>query len=68
MTQGRQLIALLKRKGYTTMELLKTGISTAPWKRIAESLKPDEALIKAKNARGLHVYRVRSVDAQKERA
>ena len=56
--QGRRLIALLKKQGMTTMDLLKTGISTAPWKRIAECLEPGEILLKTKNARGLLVYRV----------
>jgi hypothetical protein len=57
-TQGRRLIALLKRKGHTTMDLLQTGVSVAPWKRIAESLQPGERLVKKKNDRGLLVYRV----------
>lgn len=58
MTQGRQLISLLKRRGMTTMDMLQTGISVSPWKRVAESLKADERLVKTKNARGLLVYRV----------
>jgi hypothetical protein len=57
-TQGRRLIAALKRKGHTTMEMLALGISVAPWKRIAECLRPDEQLVKRKNERGLTVYRV----------
>ena len=61
MTQGRQLIRALKRRGMTTMEMLQTGISVAPWKRVAEQLKPGERLVKTKNARGLLVYRVTSV-------
>lgn len=56
--QGRRLIAALKRKGHTTMEMLALGISVAPWKRIAEQLKPGEHLVKRKNERGLLVYRV----------
>ena len=43
-TQGRKLITLLKRRSMTTMELLKTGISTCPWKRVNESLREDEQL------------------------
>jgi hypothetical protein len=57
-TQGRRLIAVLKRKSMTTMEMLSLGISVAPWKRIAEQLRPDEHLVKRKNERGLTVYRV----------
>lgn len=58
-SQGRRLIRLLKRRGMTTMDLLRTEISVSPWRRIAESLRPDEKLVKAKNKRGLNVYRVR---------
>jgi len=61
MTQGRQLVSMLKRKGMTTMEMLQTGVSVAPWKRVSESLRPDECLVKTKNNRGLTVYRVRTV-------
>lgn len=58
MTQGRQLIRMLKRRGMTTMDLVQTGISVCPWRRIAEGLQPGERLVKTKNARGLIVYRV----------
>jgi hypothetical protein len=58
MTQGRTLIERLKRKGMTTMDMLMMGVSVAPWKRIAESLRPGEELVKHKNNRGLFVYRV----------
>jgi hypothetical protein len=57
--QGRRLIALLKRRGMTTLELVQTGISVCPWKRINECLKAGERLTKARNAKGLLVYRVR---------
>lgn len=59
-TQGRKLIAILKRKSMTTMDMLRTEISVSPWRRISESLKPGETLVKVKNKRGLNVYRVRS--------
>lgn len=58
-TQGRKLIALLKRRSMTTMDMLRTEISVSPWRRISESLKPCERLEKVKNKRGLFVYRVR---------
>lgn len=57
-TKGRQLIRLLKRCGMTYMEMLDMGISTCPWKRIQEQLRPGEVLVKRKNARGLVVWRV----------
>ena len=57
-TQGRRLISMLKRKGMTTMEMLQTGVSCAPWKRVSEALKAGETLVKSKNKRGLTVYRV----------
>jgi hypothetical protein len=59
LTQGRQLIAHLKRGPMTTMELLRLGISACPWKRIAEQLRPNEVLVKTKRFDGLTVYRVR---------
>ena len=57
-SQGRRLIALLKRRGMTYMEMLSTGISTSPQKRVVESLAPCEVVKKHKNARGLVVWRV----------
>lgn len=57
--QGRRLIALLKRRGMTNMQMLMTGISCAPWLRIKEQLRDGETLIKTKNSAGLLVYRVR---------
>lgn len=43
--QGRRLIALLKSRAMTSMQLQMTGISTCWWKRVAESLRPGERLI-----------------------
>lgn len=60
-TQAERLFALLRRKGMTTMEMLQTGVSVAPWKRLVEEkhkLRKGEKLVKSKNARGLTVYRV----------
>ena len=61
-TQGRKLIALLKKRGMSTLELQQAGISTCPWKRINEHLRPDEGLMKTKrypdNGRWYYVYRV----------
>jgi hypothetical protein len=61
VSQGRRLIDLLKRRPYTTMDMLATGISTCPWRRLSECLRDYEQLIIAKNERGLNVYRVVSV-------
>lgn len=61
-TQGRRLIALLKRSGYSTLDLQMLGLSTCPWKRIVEQLKPNEQLLKTKRypkeGRWYYVYRV----------
>jgi len=46
ISQGRRLIDLLKRRPYTTLEMLQTGLSVCPWKRISECLAPDEQLVK----------------------
>jgi len=61
-TQGRKLIALLKQRGMSTLELQQAGLSTCPWKRIIEQLRPNEELTKTKrypdNGRWFYVYRV----------
>jgi len=61
-TQGRRLIALLKKRAMSTMWLLDQRISTCPWKRIVEQLKPNEQLLKTKRypheGRWYYVYRV----------
>lgn len=36
-TQGRRLIAHLKRRAMTSMQIQMLGISTCWWKRVAES-------------------------------
>lgn len=60
LTQGRRLINLLKKRWMTTMDLLQTGISTCPWKRIKEALRDDEKLLDQKLGR-LKAYRVVSI-------
>jgi hypothetical protein len=57
-SQGRRLIALLKRRSYTSMQLLQTGISTCWWKRVAECLADHETLFSVKGRDGLLRYRV----------
>lgn len=58
-SQGRRLIMLLKRRPMTTMQMLQTGISVCPWKRIRESLREDEQLIWNRfNRHGINVYTV----------
>lgn len=57
-TQGRKLIKLLKRQPMTTLEMLMTGISVCPWKRVRECLQDGETLkIVGKKGRS-NVYRV----------
>lgn len=60
-TQGRLLIAALKRKPHTYMEMLSHGVSISPWRRVAESLRADEAVVKGFNKRGLITWRVVAV-------
>lgn len=45
MSQGRRLIAHLKRKPHTYLEMLRYGISVCPWKRVKESLQAGEQLV-----------------------
>ena len=57
-TQGRLLIAALKRKPHTYMDMLSHGVSTSPWKRIEESLRADECVKKGKTRAGLVTWKV----------
>jgi len=56
-TQGRLLIERLKRHEHTYLEMLEYGISTSPWRRVLESLRDDEKLVKGKY-RGLVTWKV----------
>jgi hypothetical protein len=57
-TQGRRLIAALKRRPMTYGAMQALGISTSPQKRVAETLREDEQIVKAKGADGLVRWRV----------
>lgn len=57
-TQGRLLIQALKQRPHTYLDMLKHGVSCSPWKRVAESLRCDEKLVKLPNKRGLTTWRV----------
>jgi hypothetical protein len=57
-TQGRRLIAMLKRASMTYIEMNLTGISVSPHKRVLESLREDERLVKLKDSRGRLRWRV----------
>jgi hypothetical protein len=50
-SQGRELIAHLKAKPHTYMQMLVYGVSVCPWKRVAECLRPDERLKKGRDRR-----------------
>lgn len=56
-SQGRRLIALLKRKAMTYGDMQGLGISTSPQKRIAECLREDERIVKAR-VNGLVRWRI----------
>jgi hypothetical protein len=58
VTQGRRLISVLKRRALTYLEMQALGISTSPQKRVVETLRDDERLIKALNGAGLVTWRV----------
>jgi hypothetical protein len=60
LTQGRKLIALLKRKAHTYGEMIEAmrWQSCSPWKRVSESLRPGERLIRAKRHMGGRRYLV----------
>lgn len=56
ITQGRELISHLSRKPHTYMQMLVLGISTCPQKRVVESLRPDEKIVKGKRHLGGRRY------------
>ena len=58
MTQGRFIIAALKRKGMTYGEMQRLGVSTCPQKRVLECLASDEVLQKLRGDDGLIRWRV----------
>lgn len=60
-TQGRLLVAELKRRPHTYMEMLRHGISISPWKRVAEALQADEVIEKSADSQGRTTWRVRKV-------
>ena len=56
--QGRRIIAALKRKPHTYMQMIALGVSSCPWRRAQECLSPTEQIHKAKNKAGLITWRV----------
>lgn len=56
-TQGRRLIARLKRRAHTYLEMQALGISTSPQKRIKECLRDGEVIDKGLR-NGLVTWRV----------
>ena len=57
-TQGRRIIAALKRKPMTYLEMHRLGVSTCPHKRVSEQLREDEQIVKARGTDGLVRWRV----------
>ena len=61
-TQGRRIISALKRKSMTSMQIQLMGVSTCWWKRLSESLAPEEQLVKGKlylgDGKYVNTYRV----------
>jgi hypothetical protein len=49
---------MLKRKPMSYLEMNLTGISVCPQKRVAECLREDERIIKAKDSSGRVRWRV----------
>ena len=45
-TQGRCIIAELRARPLTYRQMLNLGAGNSPWKRVAETLRPDEELVK----------------------
>ena len=68
-TQGSILVEALKKRPHTYMEMLDYGLSIAPWKRVAETLRhrSDLKLVKGERRIGsvrLVTWRVVQVDSR----
>jgi hypothetical protein len=57
-TQGRCIIEAIKRRPMTYMQMLALGVSTCPWRRVAEGLREHERLIKREDGHGHITWRV----------
>ena len=57
-TQGRLVIAALKRQPLTYAGMLALKVGNSPWKRAVECLKPTEQIVKRKRADGFITWRV----------
>jgi hypothetical protein len=57
-SQGRRIIAALKRKALTYGEMQRLGISTSPQKRVMECLRWPETVRRDRRADGLVTWRV----------
>lgn len=55
--QGRRLIALMKRRPCTYREMLQASESCSPWRRIDETLRDDDHIVKGLR-NGLVTWRV----------
>ena len=57
-TQGRTVIAALKRRPLTYAGMLALGAGLSPWKRAVEALAQGEQIVRAVGADGLVRWRV----------
>lgn len=57
-TQGRRLIAILKRRALTYRQMLQASESVCPWRRVLEALAPHEQIVKGKTREGWTTWRV----------
>lgn len=57
-TQGRLLIEELKKRPMTYLDMYECHCGLSPHKRVMESLRDSEVLVKGKNRRGLVTWRV----------
>lgn len=58
LTQGQRLLAHLRRRPHTYMDMLRLGISICPWKRIPDALTQQDRLVKGLDAKGRTTWRV----------
>lgn len=65
-TQGRLLIRALKQRPHTYLQMLAHGISTSPWRRVLESLRDDEQLLKTPGKDRLVRWRVVAAPTDKK--
>ena len=68
-SQGEIVLAALRRRPHTYLEMIQLRAGLSPWKRAAEKLNyGEEKIVRAENAAGLMTWKVIPLTANERRA